>query len=112
MKRFTLYTAKYESVLDDFAAKAAAAETIYIKNFYKNRGDYALDFAVAERESFCELLLSLLMDIAEGENPVYKHSAKLREMAQNLRQTPLYGRELRQLREFISKCRSNLSGSL
>ncbi|MDR0273524.1 MAG: hypothetical protein LBI27_09435 [Clostridiales bacterium] len=105
MKRFTLYSAKYENALRNFAEKAAAADNIYINRICHKRG-YAVNFAVADREAFCELLLALLFDIAESENPVYRKSEKLREMAKNLRQTQLYGRELRRLRQFIagSKC--------
>jgi hypothetical protein len=98
MKRFALYSEKYENALIDFAAKAAAAEIIYINKRERRR----IFFMVAERENFCELLLCTLMDIAEGENPVYKNSAKLRAMAKNLRTTTLYGRELGRLRDFFS----------
>jgi hypothetical protein len=100
MKRFTIYTVKYANELDEFAAKAAASEAIYIK---RKPNNFILSFTVSQREAFFEMLLAVLTDIAVRENSVYRYSAKLREMAQDLRNTPLYGRELRQLREFVSE---------
>jgi hypothetical protein len=101
MKRFLLHTVKHKAALIDFAEKVAADEVIYIKNT-GNPDGAVFYFAIAEREAFCETLLHLLCDIAEAENPIYKHSAKLRQMAHDLRKTPLFGSELRLLSEFVS----------
>ena len=109
MKRFTLCTAKYETVLQEFTAKAAAAEIIYIDNT-ENIGQ-SLSFMIARRETFHEMLLKLLMDIAENENPVYKHSENLRKMARDLRSSPTFERELLLLGEFTAATRQlNLEG--
>ncbi|MCL1883371.1 MAG: putative sporulation protein YtxC [Defluviitaleaceae bacterium] len=111
MKRFSLYTVKYENVLREFAARTSAAEIIYINKNCKNQEGFALYFSVKERELFCEMLLGFLMDIAEGENPIYKHSARLRGMAGELRESPIFGRELNQLREFFTNSRElNIEG--
>ncbi|MCL2578368.1 MAG: putative sporulation protein YtxC [Defluviitaleaceae bacterium] len=102
MKRFTLYTTKYEAILRDFAVKAAAADIIYINKTGREKNGFEVGFAMVQREAFCELLLRLLMDIAESENPVYKHSAKLRKMARDLRYASTFAHELRLLKEFVS----------
>ncbi|MCL1877683.1 MAG: hypothetical protein FWF80_02380 [Defluviitaleaceae bacterium] len=101
MKQFTIHTARHEVLLKDFAARVAAEEIIYINKVSKTRTECSLKFAVVRREPFCGRLLALLADIAALENPVYRHSAKLCEMAISLRKTPLYKRELRLLREFF-----------
>ncbi|MCL2357157.1 MAG: hypothetical protein FWC70_08375 [Defluviitaleaceae bacterium] len=103
MKQFTIRTSRHEASLKDFAARAAAAEMIYINNVRKTQTECALKFAVVRREPFCALLLTFLADTAALENPVYRHSAKLREMALSLRKTPLFKRELRLLREFFAQ---------
>jgi hypothetical protein len=42
------------------------------------------------------------MDVAEDENPIYTHSAKMRELARDLRSQPIFAQELRLLKEFFS----------
>ena len=86
----------------EFAPKAAAAEIIYINKTGREKNGYMISFAIVRREAFCEQLLKLLMDITENENPVYKHSAKLRKMARELRHSPTFSHELKLLKEFIS----------
>jgi len=111
VRRFTLCTTKHETALRDFAAKAAAAEIIYINKSGKKHGCFALGFAMAQREGFCDALLKFLMDIAESENPVYKHSARMRQMALDLRNAPIFAHELRLLKAFVSSERElNIEG--
>lgn len=105
MKRFVLYSARYDGALCDFAAKAAAAEVIYIRKNCKENARRTLVFAVRERDAFYRALLDLLCDIAEAENPVYRHSPQLRGMARELRHSPVYSRELRRLRQFVAGSR-------
>ena len=102
MRRFIIHTEKYEVKLRDFAESAAEAEIVYINRICKKRNGCVIGFTITGYEEFCELLLPLLLDIAEGENPVYGQSAKLREMARDLRKTQIYGKELRRLKHFIS----------
>ena len=98
MKRLTIRSQKYQSELEDFAAKAIAAELIKTGNIKGN----TLKLTITETETFCEMLMNLLADAAEMENPIYKNSVKLRKMARDLRRTPAYIRELRQLKEFTA----------
>ncbi|MCL1842850.1 MAG: hypothetical protein FWF79_03480 [Defluviitaleaceae bacterium] len=102
MEQFVIFTVKYEKKLLEFAAKATAEELMQV-NFSKKvkRDTYALAFSLAKREAFCTSLMDFLMDIAVEENPVYAHSSKLRDMAQDLRNTQIYARELRRLRGFF-----------
>jgi len=102
MKRFTLCAAKYETDLRRFARKAEAAKIIYIHDNLKEKNGLALNVTFLQRKIFCEQLLAFLMDIAEGENPVYKNSSRLRTLARDLRDTPVFASELNLLEEFIS----------
>lgn len=105
MKRTIIYTTKYKDEVERFASKAVAAEVITIK-WSGNRGrTYGLGCLWAgghEGSEFYERLLSLLMEVAEKENPIYRHSPKLRDLAKDLRRTDIYKKELRQLKGFLS----------
>ena len=106
-KRYCIFTENYNGLLANFSEKAAGEEIIYIKNQHNN----GMEVSIVRRERFCAALLELLADIAQAENPVYKYSARLREMAQELRQTPLYAEELQRLKKFVSQSRElNLEG--
>ena len=113
MRRFTFFTRKYENELKEFVAKATEAKAIYIEKneFFKRNEEFALGVAIADKNTFCEILLGLLMDISVSENPIYKHSAKLRIAAEGLNNTPIFTRELRRLKEFLSESRElNIDG--
>ena len=127
MKKFVIFTTKYEAELRKFAATAAADEMIYIeenehstfllptaeiveqfpdiewgeKNKKNATDGFAASFAVARRDAFCEALLRFLMDIAENQNPVYRQSTKLRAMAGKLRDGHFFAQEKRRLGEFL-----------
>ncbi|MCL1863317.1 MAG: hypothetical protein FWF78_07115 [Defluviitaleaceae bacterium] len=94
MKKFLLLTDKHESALHVFIKKACEE--------YVVKPTDGLKFYICDTEMFCEMLLGLLLEVAESENPMYKHSSKLREMAKNLKGTPLYGRELNHLKKYVN----------
>ena len=65
----------------------------------------------AQGGGVAEALLVMLEEIAVLENPVYRHSPKLRALADGLRGTPLHQRELVRLREFLKTASSlNIEG--
>jgi len=49
--------------------------------------------------------MTLITEIALLENPVYKYSAKLRDMAKDLRGTPIYNEGLIALSHFLKHSR-------
>ena len=113
MRKLVFFTRKYETALRDFAAKAAAAEVIYIEksDMCAFRGEFTLGFTVQQKDTFCEMLLGLLFDITVDENPIYTKSSKLKIMAEGLKDSPIFGRELRRLRGFLKGSRElNIDG--
>jgi len=105
MKRISIHTSKYENELRDFAARAAAAGTIAIKwsRFCEKKRLFVLGCACADYPSTLEALSSLLMDIAETENPVYRYSIKLRSLAHDMRNPSVCERETSRLRRFFAE---------
>ena len=105
--QFVIFTTKYEAELRDFAATAAADDVIYIQESEKKKkkttedSGFSMRFSISQRDAFCETLLRFLMDIAENENPVYKHSPKLRAMASNLRSRCIFAKEKQRLGTFL-----------
>jgi len=58
-------------------------------------------------------LIALLIDIALEENPVYRHSQKLRDMAYDLRDTALHRKLAGDLTRFLTRARDlHLEGYL
>jgi len=96
MKQLTILTYHYSTFLSNFVAHTGTGELLV------RRGGLTLvkcvNFANA---TFCERLLELMVDIALDENPLYQQSAKLRDLAGDLRATPVYGRLRSGLRQFL-----------
>ncbi|MCL2215690.1 MAG: hypothetical protein FWB91_01590 [Defluviitaleaceae bacterium] len=105
MKQLNIYTSKYENELRDFAAKEAAAGTIAIKHSRtcEKRRLFELCCVCLNYKTLPESLTALLMDIAEEENPVYRHSPRLREMAQSVRSSLVHKQEVKQMRAFLAE---------
>jgi len=62
-------------------------------------------------ETFARSLMHLLHKIALAENPVYRHSPKLRELADGLLTTDTFAQTLAQLKVFIKSSKEiNLDG--
>lgn len=94
MSNFKLMTDKYEAEAREILTKARDAGEI--------RALTRFEFYIMEHEKFCEALLGLLLKIAENENPMYKNSAKLREMAKDLKRTPIYASELHLIKKYVA----------
>jgi len=110
MKQLNICTSKYENELRDFAAKAAAAGTIAIKRSKTNEL-FELECVCMNYKALPGALTGLLMDIAEAENAVYRHSPKLREMARDVRNSPIHEREVGRMRAFLAENKAlNLEG--
>ena len=103
MKRLTIYTQNHEKLLREFAQEFEMAAVKFSRhkktrnNFFGVRFSWegSANLAVVER------LVFFLQDVALLENPIYRHSAKLREMACGLRETPTHSKEVQRLKAFL-----------
>ena len=107
MKLLTICTHNYSQMLECFVARAVADSTLTIR-----RRQWAHSKLVSAVCAYnptspvvAQKLTNLLVDIALQENPVYKQSAKLREMAADLRVTPIYDALCRDVTHFIKHSR-------
>ncbi|MCL2839182.1 MAG: hypothetical protein FWE05_00280 [Defluviitaleaceae bacterium] len=105
MRQLHIYTTKYEKELRNFAAQAMATGTIAIKDIKtcENRKVFELKLMNMDEKNLPNALTALLMDIVEIENPVYKHSPRLRKMAQTARNSSIYKREVQRMKTFLEE---------
>ncbi|MCL2501038.1 MAG: putative sporulation protein YtxC [Defluviitaleaceae bacterium] len=93
MVRLTLYTVRYIKLIE---------ERFAVIKKEKCGNDCALYFAWAgERELLVQVMMGLLEEAALYENPVYRHSPKMRRLTRELRNTPLFADETEKLRRFL-----------
>ena len=92
MKQLTICTHKYIQLLEDFAARVKDSSPLTIRRCGEIiDGRFSVDCLINPTDLiFIQELMALLTDIALRENPVYKHSPKLRLLAEDLRTTALY----------------------
>jgi len=107
MKRLTIHTHNYKNELINF-----------IKNLTQNNlcnisiaTSYAVKLTYTNSKDFIATLLSLLYTIAMQENPVYRYSPKLKNLAASLQNPELHNTELKRLENFIKSNKElNLEG--
>ncbi|MCL2528032.1 MAG: hypothetical protein FWE42_06370 [Defluviitaleaceae bacterium] len=103
MKQVKIYTHRYKSLLEEFVNSICLPdETVTI---HKKSGLFFVyqDFY---QPIVMEKLMSLLIEIALQENPLYQQSPKLREMAGELHGMPLYMSMQKSLNRFIKASRT------
>ena len=102
MKQLTIYTKRYGQLLKDFAADATNNGLIIRRTDRISGGLFSIN-CLCNRTgpAFARALMMLLTDIALLENPIYQHSPKLREMAGDLCDTPLYAAAQRDFSHFL-----------
>jgi len=107
MKRLTIYTQCHENLLREFATGFDLAEVRFgRRNSERNQFFGArLTWENSANPTAIELLAEFIQEVAMQENPVYRHSAKLREMARGLRETPTHGKEMQRLKTFLRDSR-------
>ena len=93
MKRIAIHTKKYIAELDDFTHSVRNICTV------NNRNKYIWESSATN--IFIEALMLLLHTIALLENPVYRHSPKLRDLAEGLLNTNTYEHEKTILTAFV-----------
>lgn len=112
MKRLTIYTARYETQLKNFAGSTKNVNTLWSKWRDKNRlFGLCLTWGKDSNAYVTEQLVLLLQELAATENPVFKNSPKLLQMAKDLQSTESHGREVGRLKSFLRSNRSlNIEG--
>jgi len=109
MKRLTVHTYCYEKNLREFAKRMDIATVKWKRK--KNMFSMCFTWENIDNGQMIEQLAVFLQEIAILENPIYKHSPKLREMAQDLRDTPIYKNEVKRLKLFLKSSQTlNLEG--
>ena len=102
MKRITIHTTNHKSKLLRFA-ETAAEHNLCITEKNHQTGDYSIIFAweASVTSAFIQALIILLYDIVTYENPIYRHSPKLRNLAEGLQDTQLYQCDIERLKAFL-----------
>ena len=100
MKQLTLLTHRYSSLLENFANQTGNAKGITVRR----GGLFAVKCQAARLDPpLIERIVTILTDIAQQENPVYQHSAKLQSMAGDLRGTKIFADIKKDLTRFLSR---------
>jgi len=97
MKHITIHTNRYKTELADFA------KNIEIHNLCTIVKEYPLRLAWENSvtNEFTRELLLLLHRIATYENPVYRYSTKLQDLALGLKDTALFFDDVKRLKSFL-----------
>jgi len=105
MKRFTIHTKNYKTKLINFTQIVLERNlcTIETNHSTKCTDIHSIKFiwALSAGKEFIQALMLLLYDIAIQENPVYRHSPKLSDLAEGLQNTHLHIHDTRRLKAFI-----------
>jgi len=102
MKRITIHTTNHKSKLLSFADTVAERNLCITENSYQ-AGNYSIKLAweTSVTNVFIQALILLLYDIATYENPIYRHSPKLRDLTEGLLNTPLHECDIQRLKAFL-----------
>lgn len=96
MKQLTIFTRNYCHLLEKFAHEKCTYKTCLRGGMFS----VSIRFIITD-SPVIEALLTLLTDIALQENPIFKHSPKLQDMAGDLRNTQVFSNLKRSLLRFI-----------
>ena len=99
MKRLSLHTTKHKA---SCRALINSGTLHFLKQAeWVHSGHAIVEWDTGNDNDFAKTLLHLFYDIAIHQHPVYRHAPKLRDMAQQLRDTPLYINDLMGLKAFL-----------
>jgi len=105
MKRTIIHTSKYKTELAQFAQSATFCT---VKNFQTHT---QFIWENSATPIFAHSLMHLLHIISMAENPVYRYSPKLRDLANGLLDTDTYTQALAELASFLKANKEiNLDG--
>jgi hypothetical protein len=98
MKRLTLYTEMHTDKLQSFINKAPV---IIHSRGYKGRLFYIRFTYDPQEPYFTDAFICFLEDIVLFENPIYRHSPKLRDAAKNMHRSPVHTQAGECLRRYL-----------
>ena len=98
MKRLNIHTSNYKSELTGFK-KVLEKNNLCLVQPYT--GGISLAWESLANDMVIDALLLMLQSIVMHENPVYRHSPKLRDLANSIKDTELHIHELQLLKAFI-----------
>ena len=109
MKKLVIKTQLYNRQLEGFAARFTR-DCEFVCRFSNWHGGIFTINCIYDptQDSFLNELVTLLTDIALYENPVFRHSSKLQDMAKDLKDTEVYD-SLRESLGIYIKQNSNLN---
>ena len=105
MKQLTICTHRYSQPLETYAIKAVKSGVLTVKRAGWQSRQFSINCQYVCSALLAEGLMALITDIAQRENPIYQHSPKLRDMADDLHQTPFYTAILHDLVCFLKHSR-------
>ena len=111
MKRLTIYTQQYENLLRDFAKGLDIFDVKFVRHGKNRLFCMCLTWENETNALAIDRLAAFLQDVAALENPVYRYSIKMREMAKALQETSAHSVETKRLKAFLRGSRVlNLEG--
>jgi len=104
MKRITLYTLRYQTELTSFAENIKDICTVE-----PSKNGFLVSWELTNTAPFANRLLEFLQNIALLENPIFKHSSKLKNIVGDLKE--INEQELLSLNHYIKTNKEmNLEG--
>jgi hypothetical protein len=100
LRRLTISTERYEKIVWAYLNGADAQQWIITSAVRSGRHNFfRLLYAPGGR--FADTLAALLEEAAAMENPVYRHSPQLLNVARDMRSAPIHAEDTKQLVEFL-----------
>jgi len=99
MKQITICTNRYYNELENFIKNAQENNLFAIAK--KQHANIKLVWDKCATEEIVCVLIHLLYSIATNENPVYRHSPKLKDLSASLQNTSQYKNDVKQLKTFL-----------
>ena len=106
MKQLTIITSLHSQQLKDFAQNAEALGQLSLNKTGWIGKQFSINFQHNSSQYFVEGIINLLTNIAINENPIYKNSPKLQNMAHDLRSTGVYVNLQKALIHFLKQNRN------
>ncbi|MDR1663665.1 MAG: hypothetical protein LBR83_01915 [Clostridiales bacterium] len=109
MKLLTIFTREYEQALGAFVSAETDAGRLSRRGEGRAEGLFFLSCAFDAKNKSGEVvegIASLLEYVAIQENPVYRQSPALQNIALDLRGTPVHAENIKKLRAFLQQNRA------
>lgn len=105
MKTLRIYTRAYAEILKTFLNARGDGASFKVQEERQSQSELYAVRCAYEGEFPAEALTALLEEIAVLENPVYRHSAKLKTLALDLCHTDIHALNVRRLTAYLKENR-------